>query len=99
MAVSWENLAKVVRRDRAQIEEEAASAWLLEELRETDREIAGYVRRYSVTSPDEIEQAIRTGTLDGHPAWEDKLAWDNLLVHRERLLAAMAAVGGKVDRR
>ncbi|MDI3299534.1 MAG: hypothetical protein QJR08_10255 [Bacillota bacterium] len=99
MRTIWEELAKTTHRDRDRIEEEAASAWLLQELRETDREIAAYVRRYSVTTPDELERAIHDGREEGHPAWEDKLAWDNLIAYRDRLLTALAAVGGRDEGR
>lgn len=95
----WEELAKATRRRRERLEEGAASARLLQELRETDREIAAYARRYSVATPDALEKAIRDGRVDGHPAWEDRIDWDNLLAYRARLLAALADAGGRGESR
>ena len=94
----WDTLASTTHRSRKQIEEEAASAWLERELRETDREIAAYVRQYSVRTPDEIETLIRVGTIEGHPAWEDRIAWDNLLAYRARLLDALAGISDGASR-
>ena len=91
----WETLASTVHRDREQIEEEAACAWLERELRETDREIMAYVRQYAVRTPDEIEEKIRIGRIEGHPAWEDSIAWSNLLTYRDHLLETLAGLGGQ----
>jgi hypothetical protein len=95
MRAIWEDVAQATHRDRGQIEQEAASAWLLQELREIDQAIVAYLRRYHVTAPDELERAIRDGKEDDHPTWEDKLAWDNLLAYRDRLLTALAAVSAR----
>jgi len=48
---------------------------------------------YGATSPDHIEEKIRTGALPGHPACEDTIRWEGLEAHRLKLLAALA--GGK----
>jgi len=91
----WETLASTAHRDREQIEEEAAYAWLERELRETDQEIMAYVRQYTARSPDDIEEMIRIGRIEGHPAWEDSISWSNLLTYRDHLLEALARIGGK----
>jgi len=89
----WETLASTAHRDREQIEEEAACAWLERELRETDREIMVYVRQYGVRTPDEIEEKIRVGRIEGHPAWEDSIAWSNLLTDETRRKPLALAMG------
>lgn len=98
MSAVWDTLASTTHRSRKQIEEEAASAWLERELMETDREITAYVRQYSVRTPDEIETLIRVGTIEGHPAWEDRIAWDNLLAYRARLFDALAGISNGASR-
>ena len=54
-----------------------------------------YVRQYTVRTPDEIEEKIRVGRIEGHPAWEDSIAWSNLLTYRDRLLETLAGLSGK----
>ena len=94
MSAVWETLASTAHRDREQIEQEAARAWLEREPRETDQEIMAYIRQYTVRTPEEIEEKIRAGRIEGHPAWEDSIAWSNLLTYRDRLLETLAGLSG-----
>lgn len=89
----WSELSRLVGSDPAQLETEAAFSWVSAEMAVTDREIAAYARKYGVSSPDALEQLIREGKVAGHPAWEDAIAWSNLIDYRNKLLAAAASVG------
>ncbi|PSR21463.1 MAG: hypothetical protein C7B45_10565 [Sulfobacillus acidophilus] len=86
MASLWDEVGAAVHKTPHQVEIEALHAWISHELAETDREIISYVRKYRVVHPEQIEQAIRDGRLDGHPAWEDMIDWMNLIAYREQLL-------------
>ena len=70
-------------RDREIVEREAAVLWLEREIWESDREITAYVQRYAVASPDELERLIRSGGIEGHPAWEDRIEWGKVARHVE----------------
>jgi hypothetical protein len=87
MASLWDEISATVQKSTHQLEAEALRAWLRQELAETDREIIEYVRKYRVTHPEQVENAIRNGKIDGHPAWEDMIDWMNPIAYREKLLA------------
>ncbi|CAB1127747.1 conserved protein of unknown function [Candidatus Hydrogenisulfobacillus filiaventi] len=82
----WDQPAAAAHLDKTAIEHEAARAWVERELSTVDRELAAYAERYGVPHPDGLERLIASGRIDGHPAWEDRLDWGNLLVYRERLV-------------
>ena len=86
MASLWDKVGAAVHKTAQEVEAEAFSAWITREMAETDCEILAYVGRYRVTTPEEIEEAIRTGRIEGHPAWEDLIDWANLNQYREQLL-------------
>lgn len=86
MASIWDEVGNATNTTPQQIEREAALAWIGREVADTDREILTYVRQYRVTRPEQLEDAIREGTMDGHPVWEDVIDWTNLVGYREKLL-------------
>lgn len=89
----WTELSRLVGADPAALEADAAFSWVAGELAGADRELAAYARKYGVASPSDLERLIREGKIEGHPAWEDAIDWSNLIAYREKLLAAVAAVG------
>lgn len=99
MPIKWDGLAAMAQRDRSTVETEAATAWLESELREIDREIAAYVRQYAVKTPNDLDEMIRSGGIEGHPTWEDRIEWGNLLDYRDRLLGELAKIANKDSKR
>jgi len=55
------------------------------ELRLAELEIAEIRERYDVFSKEALYEAIRTGAVAEHPAWEDYIIWKNKEVHIARL--------------
>lgn len=97
MASLWDELARIASKDARVVEAEAAAAWVLRELGEIDRDLGAYTQRYATSSPEGLEALIRSGMLEAHPAWEDRLAWANLIGYRNRLLGAMPDVPFPTD--
>lgn len=56
-------------------------AFIQNEIRLSELEIADIRDRYSVFSEEELYQAIQDGTVVEHPAWEDYIIWKNKLAH------------------
>jgi len=90
MASIRDELAVTSHRDRDLVEHEAARAGIQQELRATHREIAEYVEGYSISHPHELEHLMASGQIPGHPAWEHRIDWSNLLLYRKRLLTMLA---------
>lgn len=84
----WFRLSEVTGVVPQQLELEAAFSWLSNELAITDKEIATYARQYGVPTPQALEEKIRKGEIEGHPAWEDLIDWTNLIAYRDKLLDA-----------
>ena len=56
-------------------------AFIQNEIRLAELEIANIRDRYSVFSQEELYQAIKDGNVVEHPAWEDYIIWKNKLAH------------------
>ncbi|AFM42969.1 hypothetical protein Desaci_4106 [Desulfosporosinus acidiphilus SJ4] len=90
----WSNLSSKVNIDEEVLQLRALSCWILTELAKTDQEIAGYIQKYGVSSPEILEQQIKDKRVDGHPAWEDTIDWSNLQDYRKELLESLASSRG-----
>lgn len=90
----WSNLSSKVNIDENALQLRALSCWILFELAQTDQEIAGYIQKYGVPSPEMLEQLIKEDRVNGHPAWEDSIDWTNLQEYRNGLLENLASTGG-----
>lgn len=90
VAIDLEQLSQALGIAPDTLQREALKAWVLGELARLDGEIAQMVVKYGARSPDEVEEKIRSGTLKGHPAWEDAIRWEGLEEHRSKLLGALA---------
>jgi hypothetical protein len=90
----WSSLSSKVNIEEEKLQLRALSCWILAELAKTDQEIAVYIQKYGVSSPELIEPMIRDKRVDGHPAWEDSIDWSNLQDYRKELLDSLASTGG-----
>jgi hypothetical protein len=54
-------------------------------LRATKAETHELETRYQVKTPQELEEKIRQGQADEHPAWEDLIQYENLVQHTKKL--------------
>jgi len=60
-------------------------ALVQKEIRLAELEISNLRERYDVFSKEELHQAIETGTIAAHPAWEDYIVWKNKEAHIKQL--------------
>ena len=74
---------------------EHSAEWLREELINVDLEVQQYLDTYHVSTPAELEQAIRQHAVDEHPAWEDLIGWETMEDYRRKLEAEMAALDAR----
>jgi hypothetical protein len=60
-------------------------ALIQKEIRLAELEIAALRERYDVVSKEALYQAIETGMVAAHPAWEDYIVWKNKQAYIEQL--------------
>ena len=60
-------------------------AYLRQEIRAVQMDVADLQDRYSVDSADALRAQIEQGKVHSHPAWEDAIEWENLQGHLNRL--------------
>jgi hypothetical protein len=65
--------------------QQSLDAYVSRELRLVELDVADIQDRYGVVSPDQLESKIESGEIYSHPAWEDLIEWENLLVQHNRL--------------
>lgn len=58
---------------------------LEKEIRLAEEAIAAIRERYDVLSKEELYEAIKSGRVVEHPAWEDYIVWKNKEAHIARL--------------
>ena len=90
----WSTLSTKVNIDEEALQIRALSCWILSELAKTDQEIAEYIQKYGVSSPEALEQLISDKRVEAHPTWEDLIDWSNLQEYRNELLENLASIGG-----
>ena len=56
---------------------QSLTAFLLREISLIEAEIGQLRERYAVLWPAELKDAISTGRVVAHPAWEDYIDWQN----------------------
>ncbi len=60
-------------------------AFLRQEIRAVQMDIADFQDRYGVVSAGELRTRIEQGKVYSHPAWEDAIEWERLEDHLERI--------------
>lgn len=73
-----ERIAEATGDDEATILQRGLQSYLQQELRERSIRIQELSDRYDVDAPGELEESIRSGDVDEHPAWEEVIEWENL---------------------
>ena len=59
--------------------------YLKSRLRTTQAEINEIETKYNVQNPKNLEQKIKQGTIEEHPAWEDLILYENLQKQAEKI--------------
>ena len=78
-----EILDKIVKEEGIKKEEIISLSllsYLMEKKRACMRDRLEILKRYGVTSAQELEEKIKEGAVEEHPAWEDLIAVENLEV-------------------
>lgn len=65
MASVWDKMAIAANKSPQQVQQEAALAWMGQEVTETDRAILAYIQQYRMTSPERLQEAIHSETEKG----------------------------------
>ncbi len=68
--------------------------WLRRRLALIEAEVASILSRYGVSSPGELEEAIREGRVPEHPAWEDLTVLQRLLDEKRRVEGVLRELEG-----
>ena len=96
MGLLLDSASKVLGIPAEVLETEAVRVWATQKLCDVTRTIAEIAENYDAQSPDDIEAKIKQGVLEGHPAWEDAIRWENLGEFKENLLKFLAEKGIRV---
>ncbi len=80
-----EVVAKRLGIPREKLEREAVGVWLRRRLTLVEAGISEILAKYGVRNANELEEHIRKGKVDEHPAWEDLVMLERLLKEKEKL--------------
>lgn len=78
-------LSNMMALPESEVIRKGLMALVEKEIRLSESEIAEIRERYDVFSKEALYQAIQTGQIAGHPAWEDYIVWKNKEAHIARL--------------
>ncbi|MFQ6062880.1 MAG: hypothetical protein ACE5J9_06865 [Methanosarcinales archaeon] len=65
--------------------EKGLESFIEKEIRLVARDIADICERYNVASKEDLYNAIASGSVAGHPAWEDYIVWKNKEIYLREL--------------
>ncbi len=87
--ISMSSIVEVVAKHlgipREKLEREAIEVWLRRRLALIEAEISEILAKYGVRNASELEEQIRKGKVEEHPAWEDLIMLERLLKEKEKL--------------
>ncbi len=87
-----DDLARAEHTSKEGILKEAVRALLREKKRAIQSDQLDLLRRYGVASPNALEERIRQGQIEESPAWEDRVALDNLTSELKQIEHDLAAL-------
>ena len=90
LPVEIENVAAKLNLPPQNLLKRSLRAFLRQEMRATQMDIADLQDRYGVESFKELTLYIKKGEIYSHPAWEDSIEWEHLeryLKHLENVLS------------
>ena len=71
-------LSKELEVPEKKIVERSLHVFLDSELRNASAEVMKIKRQFNVSSPKELQERIKEGEVNEHPAWEQLIYWENL---------------------
>lgn len=85
MAYSLEEVVEATGESEAEILRRGVESYVKRELQEARGRVEELRAEYGVETPAELEAAIERDEVDGHPAWEAVIEWENLETRIEKL--------------
>jgi len=73
-----DRISRALGVSRDELVKRGVEEFLQAQLRACLAEIRELEVRYGVKGSKELEEKIRVGSVDEHPAWEDLIVWENL---------------------
>lgn len=80
-----EQVASELRLPVDGLMQRSVRAFLLQEQRAVQMDIADFRDRYNVADVAELRRQIEQGETYSHPAWEDSIEWEQLETYRNQL--------------
>lgn len=71
-------LSKELEVPEKKIVEKSLHAFLDSELRNASAEVMKIKKQFNVSSSKELQEKIKIGDVNEHPAWEQLIYWENL---------------------
>ncbi len=85
MALAFEQVAQTFNLTPDELRRESLRAYIAQQERLTEMDMADLRDRYRVASPAELKSRIEAGIVRSHPAWEDMLEWEHLSAYLRQL--------------
>jgi len=92
MTIAIEQVAQKLNLPLDRLLHESLLAYVAQQERLTEMDIADFRDRYSVSSSEELSARIEKGEVYSHPAWEDLIEWENLRAYLKRLSELRASI-------
>ena len=92
MALAIEQVAQKLNVLPETLLRESLLAYVEQQERLTEMDIADLRDRYHVSTPEELKARIEAGSIYSHPAWEDLIEWEHLNAYRQELSELRAAL-------
>ena len=73
-----ERIAEATGDEESTILRRGLESYLERERREATIRIEELREKYGVDRPEAVEDRLRNGEIDEHPAWEEVIEWENL---------------------
>ena len=80
-----EKISKDMSLNKDTLIEKGVEAFLREKKRKLKLDILSLLTRYRVSSSKQLEEKIKIGEIEGHPAWEDLIVLENLETALEKV--------------
>ncbi|HDN79300.1 MAG: hypothetical protein DRI61_13705 [Chloroflexi bacterium] len=85
MRVSLSKVSAALAMPEDEVIRKGVISLLEKEIRLAEEAIAAIRERYDVLSKEELYEAIKSGRVVEHPAWEDYIVWKNKETHIAKL--------------
>ncbi|MCK4269303.1 MAG: hypothetical protein KAW93_02370 [Methanogenium sp.] len=75
--ITVEGISQITGLSREEVVHRSLISFIEIEIRLAEEDIADIRERYNVVSKEGLYEAIKSGKIMSHPAWEDYIVWKN----------------------